>query len=177
MARIKESTSTKNLSTTAPSVDAVRPQVRDMVASGEENDFRVSLAQPSPEAEAAPRRTRRSKAEMAAARAQEAGDSNMSDPIYAKSIARLQGFKVDGIIGLACMASGKPMSDDEDADIKALTYVAAKRAKVDIGSSWWALALSFIGIAASMVLTRVGVMDRIKAFFDSLKPKPEEVKK
>lgn len=167
----------------APASEPVREQIKGMIAPGNDDDFAKSLPE-STQASAsdveAPRRKRRSKEEMAAARGgsqptQPEVDPLMSDPRYAKIMSRMSGVGGKKIIGFGFKASGKPLSSDEETEIDDQFYIMAKKGGWNPAQSWVAIIIYFFfAVLGPMIAERTELGDKLKELF---RPLPQPPKK
>jgi hypothetical protein len=150
-----------------PPAPTVRQPIIEMLAPGKEEDFLNSLPENTATSDEAPktRRPRKQKEEIEV-------DPLMLDPVYKAACERLTSFGVPKLINGLCSASGKPMNHEEEEDVKALTYIIAKRANVDPGKSWFALFLTAFGVVLNLVVERSNLGKQLKALF-APKPKSE----
>lgn len=154
----------------APSPETVRTQIKMMSGHASEEEMAASLPDntmttPALEEPARTRRPRRTKEEMAAARAAQAGeaDPNMSDPKYVKYLAEMRGFGgaslVKGGFNVAAIAAKDEsirLQDEEEAKLDGYFYVMSKKYNVlDPTNHWFTMALYFFGLLGSFIFARV----------------------
>lgn len=157
--------------------DGVRPQVKQMSGHANEEEMIASLPtntmttapDSAPGTGETPKRTRRSKAEMAEARGLKPStvpveDPNMADPIYRRHIERMRSKTGGGIVTGGFKLASKVMDDpkivlseDEEGDVKGCFYVASKKFGwgLDPASSPWTMAFYLFGLIGTFVFQRV----------------------
>jgi hypothetical protein len=153
----------------APSPDAVREQVKQMSGHQSEEEMAASLPEntmlPGMEETVQPRRKRRTKAEMDAARGVPAqgADPNMTDPKYVKALKDMQAFGgssiVKGGFDVAALAMRDPaikLQEPEEDRLDGYFYVMSKKYNVlDPTAHWFTMALYFFGLLGSFIFTRL----------------------
>ena len=180
------------MATKVESVTAVRPQVREMLSPGSDEEFEKSLpdstlgGEPSPDgALNPPRRKRRTKEEMAAARAAEgkapasapALDPLMSDPRYARIMAKMSGMGGEKIISLGFQAAGSPLKTEEKTDVDDCFYVISKRAGFNPGESWFALIIYMLAVILQLVIARTDLAAKITELLKPMEQPKKAVEK
>lgn len=154
------------------STTAVRPQIKNMVSPGTDEDFEKNLPTSTAQSENPetdpPRRKRRTKEEMAAARG-EAGDKpidpNMSDPRYAKIVAGMSSLGGKEAVAIACKATGKPLDAEEAQKVDDTFYVLAKKTQFNPADSWIGLLIYCVILALQITLARTDIIERVKLLF------------
>lgn len=170
------------------SAEPVRPQIQQMTGHANSEEMEASLPTNTmtlaADADEAPRRKRRTKAEMEASRAGEVADPLMSDPVYRKHIEKMQtktgGGIVTGGFNIASKVLDDPevaLNEDEQDDVKGCFYVASKKFGwgLDPSKSPWAMAFYLFGLIGTFIFKRVAAhkadewTEQFKRWF-----KPEE---
>jgi hypothetical protein len=164
----------------------VRPQIKQMTGHASETEMAENLptdtmagAPGSPEDE--PKRKRRTKAEMDAARGAGASldDPNMSDPRYKRIIEKTRAMGGVKIVKSGFALSGKPLDQDEELDFDDYFYVVSKKVKFDPASSWLMMIVWFAGLMCQAIAARVLKSkgeDLMKKVIEWFKPESESKK-
>jgi len=152
----------------APSPDAVRVQVKQMSGHATEEEMIDSLPEntmTAAPADETPRRKRRTKEEMAAARGQKSvvSDPLLDDRKYQEALRDMQGFGgasiVKGSFDVAALAMKDEkisLQSDEEKRLDGYFYVMSKKYSVlDPTNHWFTMALYFFGMLGSFIFARV----------------------
>lgn len=151
---------------TLPSAsEPVRPEVKRMSGFGSKEEMAASLRENTNEQteELKPRRTRRTKAEMQAARGETPIDPNMADPRYRQAIGKMNAFGgpklISGAFSAVGVATGDktiPLNPEEKTDVDDYFYVLSKRYNVlDPTRHWITMALYFFGMLGTFIFSRI----------------------
>lgn len=172
--------------TPVSSVTAVRPQIKNMVSPGNDEDFEKSLpnstAAPVGEGAEPQKRKRRTKEEMAASRGEvvspgkaPAVDPLMQDERYAKIMGEMSGGGGKEIVSLGFRASGKPLNTAEQKRIDDMFYVMAMKGGWNPAQSWFAIMLYFfLAVLGPMIIERTDVIEKLKALFEQPMKMPDK---
>jgi hypothetical protein len=167
---------------TISSVTAVRPQIKAMVSPGSDEDFEKTL--PTSTADSIkegsePKRKRRTKEEMAAARGEVVSPAPVVDPLmedarYAAIMADMTSGGGKEIVSFGFRFSSKPLSVKEEKKIDDMFYVIAKRSKYNPAESWVAFGFYFVfAVLGPMIIERTGLVEMIKTYFEQEKIQPK----
>jgi hypothetical protein len=153
----------------APAVD-IREPIKQMTGHANEEEMAASLPEntmtATPE-EDRPRRKRRSKEEMAAARGESApapmadGDPLLNDPLYQKYMKDFQAFggggAVKGAFNIgAPVFKASPLDEKEEKKVDGFFYCASKRFNFgDPFKNWFTASILFVGMLSSFIVSRV----------------------
>jgi hypothetical protein len=155
-------------------VTEVRGPIRDMLAPGSDSDFKESLPdQTSTEDAGLPepkKRTRRSKAEIAAAR----GDTPQTpvDKRLERAKAKASGLGGAKLVQSGFAIAGKPLDEEEKEDVDDQFYLIAAKAGIDPSGSWLFVALYTIALLARLIMSRTDLGEKLRELF--LPKKDEE---
>ena len=150
----------------------VNPQIKTILkADGPEDDFIASLGNGAESAEPTAKKTRKPRTPKTD---ETEVDPLMSDPLYRSYVQDMTGFGGPDLVSFACTATGKPMDSDEQRRVDGLFYVAAKRAEIDPGKSWFALFVVAVAVVIRLVIARTDLATQIKKLFEKEKPKDEK---
>lgn len=157
----------------------VRGPIKDMLAGGSEDDFKDSLPEQtssedaggSPE-EQAPRRKRRSKAEIAAAKGE--GPQAPVDKRLERAKAKASGLGGAALVKSGFQISGKPLDDTEAEDVDDQFYLIAQKAGIDPSGSWLFVALYTLALLARLILSRTDLGEQLKNFLEGRKEEKEK---
>lgn len=159
---------------------AVREPIKEMLAGGSDEDFKESLpdqtsSEPSLDSplESKPRKKRRTKEEMAAARGESAA------PIIDKRLERAKGKCVGlGLAGIAeagFMASGKPLDSQESEDVGDQFYLISNKLGGS-GDSWLFIIIYTIALLAKLIMIRTELGEEIQEWIKKMFQPKEEPK-
>jgi len=153
----------------------INQPIKDMLASGDDKSFLESLPEQTSTEESdehKPRKKRRSKEEMAAAR----GESPA--PVVDKRLVRAQG-KCAGL-GLSSMASagftmaGKPLNAEEDEDLGDQFYLISNKVGGN-ADSWLFIIIYTIALLARLIMVRTELGEDVQAWITKMfQPKEEK---
>lgn len=154
--------------------NAVREPIRAMLAGGSEADFKDSLPEQtstedtggSPE-EQAPRRKRRTKAEIAAAKGE--GAPAPVDKRLERAKAKASGLGGAALVKSGFQIASKPLNSEEEEDVDDQFYLIANKAGIDPSGSWLFVILYTVALMARLILSRTDLGEQIKAFLEGRK--------
>jgi hypothetical protein len=184
--------------TGAISTDPVRPQIKQMTGFETAEEMRAALPEntslgspPMDGYTPAPKRSRRSKEEMAAARAAaglDVDDPNMLDPRYKKAVENMRsgglttavqaGFKTYAVVSKEPSWELQP---DEDQKVDDFSYVLSKKYGVlDPTKHWIGMAFYFVALMGTLIFKRAAKlnaeswMKKLHGFFSSTEDETEK---
>ena len=161
-------------------LNPVREPIKEMLAGGSEDDFKASLpeqtsteADSSPE-DAAPRRKRRSKAEIAAAKGE--GIPAPVDKRLERAKQKCAGLGASGMVSAGFTMAGKPLDDQESEDVGDQFYLIS--AKVGASADSWLFIIVYtIALLAKLIMIRTELGEDVQKWLkELLQPKKEEKK-
>jgi hypothetical protein len=157
---------------------AVRAPIIDMLAPGSDDDFKDSLPeQTSSEGSdelnpSKPRRKRRSKEEIAAARGEQT--SAPVDKRLERAKAKCQGLGLASLAEGGFTMAGKPLSDTESEDVGDQFYLISSKIGGS-GDSWLFIVIYTIALLAKLVMIRTELGEEVSEWIKKMfEPKPEK---
>jgi hypothetical protein len=156
----------------------VREPIKAMLAGGSEEDFKDSLPEQtssedaggSPE-EQAPRRKRRSKAEIAAAKGE--GAQAPVDKRLERAKVKASGLGGAALVESGFKITGKPLDTQEKEDVDDQFYLIASKAGIDPSGSWLFVILYTVALLARLILSRTDLGEQLKNFLEGRKEEKE----
>lgn len=152
--------------------DAVREPIKDMLAGGSEEDFKDSLPEQTSDGDGsleppAPRKKRRTKAEIAAAK----GGSPQAPPDARLERAKAKASGLGGaqLVESGFRLAGKPLDVTEKEDLDDQFYLIATKAGIDPSGSWLFVILYTVALLARLVLSRTDLGEQLRAFLEGRK--------
>lgn len=175
----------------APGAPIVRPQIKEMMAPGKDEDFEKTLPQSTAavagEVIEPLKRKRRTQAEMAAARGQTPADQSevdplMADPRFRRIVGEMSGMGGKELVAVGFNMSGAPLNDDEEKRVDDVFYVMARKGGFNPANSWFALVLYFVAVIGQLIISRTDLGEKVKELLKKpepkkLAPKPEATEK
>jgi hypothetical protein len=154
---------------------AVRPQIKNMVSPGTDEDFEKNLPLSTAQTETAAepeKKTRKPYTKRAKAEPETETDPLMSDPRYAAIVGEMSSMGGKEIVALACRASGKPMDAKEEKKVDDTFYVIARKGEFNPANSWISLLIYALVVALQLALARTDIVEKIKALFEHAGEQP-----
>lgn len=147
--------------------------IRDMLAPGSEDDFKDSLPDQTstsdsgiPE-ETRPRKKRRTKEEMAAARGE--GQAAPVDKRLERAKAKASGLGAAKLVASGFKLANAPLDDQEHEDVDDQFYLIANKAGVDPTGSWIYVILYTLILLTRLVLSRTEMGEQLKDLLKKIK--------
>lgn len=174
MPKLKKTPPAEGGAVTATLPGEVNPQIKAMTGHTSEEDMLSTLPEntnaPGEDGDK-PRRKRRSKSEMAAARGGEATPAGAVDPLladkrYQRALGKATFFgapkMIKGGFSIAAEVAGKDevaLTSDENEDVEDFFYALSKRRSVgDPFALWYTSLLYFVAMLAGLIGSRVAAM-------------------
>lgn len=156
MPRRKQETKPTPVAAVAANVE-VRPAVLNM--SGFKDETELAAVIPDSTAIAAadeskPRRKRRTKAEMEAAKGEQSSLA-ADDPRYRDAVNRMSAFGGAATIRTAFAATGKPLDKQEETEVDDYFYVISRKYSLDASQSGIFLSIYAVLLMLRLVATRM----------------------
>lgn len=150
-------------------VNEVRGPIKDMLAGGSDADFKDSLPEQtssedaggSPE-EMAPRKKRRTKAEIAGAKGE--GPQAPVDVRLERAKAKASGLGGAALVESGFKLAGEPLDKQEKEDVDDQFYLIASKAGIDPSGSWLFVILYTIALLARLILSRTDLGEQLRDF-------------
>ena len=151
-----------------PDKDAIREPIKQMTGFSTEKEMSDALptsTMTNPDGEA-PKRTRRTKAEIAAARGGAPGQSEddvlMQDPKYRKAVEKMRSMGISTTVksgfNTAALATDDKeweLNDDEVSDVDDFSYVVSKKYPLmDPTRHWIGMAIYFFALLGTLIFKR-----------------------
>lgn len=150
--------------TVPPVVDEPRPQIKQMLGGESDEDFAANLPDSTSGPVASePKRKRRTKAEMDAARGQ-AGEvlPPVVDKRLEKARAKFASLGASKFIDAGFSTMGKPLTEEEKGDMDDYFYLVSSKGSIDPSQSWVVLIICGLVFLGQLIFTRTTLGDDIK---------------
>lgn len=160
MPRKKTTTEPESVTIPVEGMSGAGVEIRDAILnmSGFENEASLAAAIPDSTATSAaekPKRTRRTKAEMEAAKGGATPNPDMEDKRYRDAVTNMSAFGGAKTVRAAFQTTGKPLDAGEDKEVDDYFYVISKRYGLDASKSGLFLSLYAILLILRLIVTRL----------------------
>lgn len=168
------------MSTTPNPTPAPRTQVRDMLAPGSDEDFRLSLSENTNEApptgEPVRRRARRSDAGVPKGpRTRKAATevpAEPIDPVLERAKRKFATLGGGTTVKRVFEMLDKPLDTKEAEDVDDYFYLVAKKGNLDPSQSWFVMIVCGLILVLTLLGSRTGIGDMLKEAFAPKKKEP-----